>query len=175
MFAAVLILGVRHLLFRSSAPRLLPAQPVIAVLPFKNLGDSADQYFADGLTEEITSRLAGLSGLRVISRTSADQYRDSPLSLKAIGAELGAGYVLEGSVRWTRSEDDAGRVRVTPQLIDVRDDSHLWAETYEVELTDIFRMQSEIAERVTARLDVTLGAPERAALAAGGTHNAEAF
>ena len=158
------------------ATEALPSGPrMLAVLPFKNLGDSSDQYFADGLTEEITSRLAGLSGLRVISRTSADQYRNSPLSLKQIGAELGAGYVLEGSVRWTRAGGEGGRVRVTPQLIDARDDSHLWAETYEVELTDIFRMQSEIAERVTARLDVALRAPERAALAAGGTHSAEAF
>ena len=161
---------------RPAAPAPPAAGPrMIAVLPFKNLGDSSDRYFADGLTEEITSRLAGLSGLRVISRTSADQYRDSPLPLKAIASELGAGYVLEGSVRWTHAGADSGRVRVTPQLIDVRDDSHLWAETYEVELTDIFRMQSDIAERVTARLDVALRAPERAALAAGGTHSAEAF
>ena len=72
------------------------------MLPFKNLGPAGDQYFADGLTEEITSRLAGLSGLRVISRTSADQYRASTQSVRAIGAELGAEYVLEGSVRWAR-------------------------------------------------------------------------
>jgi TolB-like protein/Tfp pilus assembly protein PilF len=173
--AGVVAYGVHR--SRAAQPAVAPAAGprMIAVLPFKNLGDSADRYFADGLTEEITSRLAGLSGLRVISRTSADQYRDSPLSLKEIGAELGAAYVLEGSVRWTRTDLDAGRVRVTPQLIDVSDDSHLWAETYEVELTDIFRMQSDIAERVTARLDVALRAPERAALAAGGTRNAEAL
>ncbi|HUF34926.1 MAG TPA: hypothetical protein VMN37_03200, partial [Gemmatimonadales bacterium] len=76
------------------------ADRVLVVLPFKNLGDPADQYFADGLTEEITSRLASLPGLRVISRTSADQYRSSEKSLRQIGAELGAAYVLEGSVRW---------------------------------------------------------------------------
>ena len=87
----------------------------------------ADQYFADGLTEEITSRLAGLSGLRVISRTSADQYRTSAQSVRAIGAELGADYVLEGSVRWARADGGRGRLRVTPQLIRVADDSHLWA------------------------------------------------
>ena len=86
---------------RSAGPR------VVAVLPFKNLGAPGDQYFADGLTEEITSRLAGLSGLRVISRTSADQYRSSTQSVRAIGAELGADYVLEGSVRWAR--DSGGR------------------------------------------------------------------
>ncbi|HUR94206.1 MAG TPA: serine/threonine-protein kinase, partial [Gemmatimonadales bacterium] len=205
---------------------------VVAVLPFKNLGAPADQYFADGLTEEITSRLAGLSGLRVISRTSADQYRTSTQSVREIGAALGADYVLEGSVRWARAagrgagdntagdtttehraagdsstgdrstgdgstgdratgEDGAtgaratgerappgggrGRLRVTPQLIAVRDDSHLWADTYEAELGEVFRLQSEIAERVTTALDVALRAPERAALAAGGTRNPDAY
>ena len=180
VLAALALLGAGlYVARRSPAPAVPPSAPagprMIAVLPFKNLGDSTDRYFADGLTEEITSRLAGLSGLRVISRTSADQYRESRLSLKQIGAELGAGYVLEGSVRWTRSAGSPGRVRVTPQLIDVSDDSHLWAETYEVQLTDIFRVQSEIAERVTARLDVTLREPERAALAAGYTRSAAAY
>ena len=150
---------------------------VLVVLPFKNLGPAADQYFADGLTEELTSRLAGLSGLRVISRTSADQYRSSGKSLKAIGAELGAGYVLEGSVRWERAGPGGGpgRIRVTPQLIQVRDDSHLWSRVYEEELTGVFGVQSAIAEQVTTALDVALRAPERAALAAGGTRQPEAY
>jgi TolB-like protein len=148
---------------------------VLVVLPFKNLGDPADQYFADGLTEEITSRLASLSDLRVISRTSADQYRSSEKSLREIGAELGAGYVLEGSVRWERADSGRGRVRVTPQLIQVADDSHLWAESYQVELTEVFRIQSDIAERVTAALDLALGSPERASLTAAGTRSPEAY
>jgi serine/threonine-protein kinase len=148
---------------------------VVAVLPFKNLGPPGDQYFADGLTEEITSRLAGLSGLRVISRTSADQYRSSAQSVRTIGAELGADYVLEGSVRWARDSGGVGRLRVTPQLIRVGDDSHLWAATYEAALGEVFRLQSEIAERVTTALDVALRAPERAALAATGTRNSQAY
>jgi serine/threonine-protein kinase len=149
---------------------------VLVVLPFKNLGQPADQYFADGLTEELTSRLAGLSGLRVISRTSADQYRASTKSLKAIGAELGASYVLEGSVRWERGDSGRpGRIRVTPQLIQVRDDSHLWSRAYEEELGAVFAVQSAIAEQVTTALDVTLRVPERAALAAGGTRTADAY
>ena len=148
---------------------------VVAVLPFKNLGPPGDQYFADGLTEEITSRLAGLSGLRVISRTSADQYRSSTQSVRAIGAELGADYVLEGSVRWARDRGGVGRLRVTPQLIRVGDDSHLWAATYEAALGEVFRLQSEIAERVTVALDVALREPERAALAATGTQSSEAY
>jgi TolB-like protein/Flp pilus assembly protein TadD/tRNA A-37 threonylcarbamoyl transferase component Bud32 len=148
---------------------------VLVVLPFKNLGDPADQYFADGLTEEITSRLASLSDLRVISRTSADQYRSSDKSLREIGAELGAGYVLEGSVRWERADSGPGRVRITPQLIQVTDDSHLWAESYQVELTEVFRIQSDIAERVTAALDLALRSPERASLTAAGTRSPEAY
>ncbi len=158
------------------APAELEPERVLVVLPFKNLGSPEDQYFADGLTEEITSRLAGLSGLRVISRTSADQYRGSSKSLKQIGSELGASHILEGSVRWEPTQAArVGRIRVTPQLIQVTDDSHLWADSYEEELTEVFRIQSDIAERVTTALDVALRAPERAALASLGTRNAEAY
>jgi serine/threonine-protein kinase len=151
-----------------------PATPVLAVLPFKNLGAPADQYFADGLTEELTSRLASLAGLRVISRTSAEQFRNSPKSLREIGRELGAGYVLEGSVRWERSAGQPGRVRVTPQLIAVRDDSHLWAETIDEQVTEVFRVQSRIAERVTSAMDLALRGPERPPTAAG-TGSREAY
>ena len=152
-----------------------PDTKVVAVLPFKNLGDAGDQYFADGLTEELTSRLAGLGGLRVISRTSAEQYRESPKSLKEIGAELDVGYVLEGSVRWQRGAGTRGRIRVTPRLISVANDTPLWGQDYEVELTEVFRVQSEIAQRVTAALDVALRVPERASLASAGTATPEAY
>jgi eukaryotic-like serine/threonine-protein kinase len=155
-------------------PALDPTTPVLAILPFKNLGPPADQYFADGLTEELTSRLASLPGLRVISRTSAEQYRDSPKSLRQIGSELGAGYVLEGSVRWERSPGRPGRVRVTPQLIAVRDDSHLWAESIDEQVTEVFRVQSRIAERVTSALDVALRGPDRPP-AAVGTASRDAY
>ncbi|HEX6106582.1 MAG TPA: protein kinase [Gemmatimonadales bacterium] len=174
--AAGVVSGVRRARAGAAAVAVPAGPRMLAVLPFKNLGDSADQYFADGLTEEITSRLASLSGIRVISRTSADQYRDRPKPLKEIGAELGAGYVLEGSVRWSRGGGgEQGRVRVTPQLIDVGDDSHLWSETYEVELTDIFRVQTDIAQRVTAELDVALQGADRAVLAGAGTAHPEAY
>ncbi len=156
-------------------PASPPAVPVLAILPFKNLGPPEDQYFADGLTEEITSRLAGLSGLRVISRTSADQYRSATKPLKEIGRELGAAYALEGSVRWERQPGAPGRVRVTPQLIRVRDDSHLWTETYDAELTRIFALQAGIAEQVAGALDLALQPPERAALTGGGTSDPEAY
>ncbi|HKU62120.1 MAG TPA: protein kinase [Gemmatimonadales bacterium] len=158
----------------ASDPIADPTTPVLAILPFKNLGPPADQYFADGLTEELTSRLASLSGLRVISRTSAEQYRDSPKSLRQIGRELGAGYVLEGSVRWERSTGRPDQVRVTPQLIAVTDDSHLWAESIDEEVTEVFRVQSRIAERVTSALDVALRGSDRPP-AAAGTSSRDAY
>lgn len=173
---ALAVLGIRSL--SRTAPDASHAGPkVLVVLPLKNLGPADEQYFADGLTEELTTRLAGLTGLRVISRTSADQYRGSGKSLKAIGAELGAAYVLEGSVRWERagSGGGTGRIRVTPQLIAVEDDSHLWTQVYDAELGAAFAVQTAIAEQVTAALDVALRAPERAALAAGGTRRPEAY
>ena len=157
---------------RPSAP---PSPPVIAVLPFKNLGPSDDQYFADGLTEEITSRLAGIPGLRVISRTSADQYRHSTKRLRQIGAELGAAYVLEGSVRWERTTGGPGRLRVTPQLIRVSDDGHLWSGRYDAELVRVFDVQTGIAEKVTAALNVALGTAQRDAIAIGGTSDPDAY
>ncbi len=179
LLVGAVVVGPRVLRRGAAAPAAATGPRMIVVLPFKNLGDSADAYFADGLTEELTSRLASLTGLRVISRTSAEQYRASTQSLKAIGAELGAGYVLEGSVHLDRSGQGGGvggaRVRVRPRLIAVADDSQLWSEPYEVELTQVFRVQSEIAEAVTRELDVALRAPEREALAAAGTSDPEAY
>ena len=148
---------------------------MLVVLPLKNLGAPADQYFADGLTEEITSRLAGISGLRVISRTTADHYRNTTKSAKEIGEELGAGYVLEGSVRWERDSTGHGRVRVTPQLIQVSDDSHLWADRYDADLKDVFQVQGRIGEQVAGALNLVLRPEDRAALAARPTANPDAY
>ena len=149
--------------------------PMIVVLPFENLGPPEDQYFADGMTEEITSRLAGVKGLRVISRTSATQYRDDRPSLKQIAEELDVDYVLEGTVRWARTDDGLGRVRVTPQLIRVEDDSHLWADSYDRLIEDVFEIQSSIATQVVSQLDVTLLERERQALESQPTENLEAY
>jgi len=143
LLAAVGLGGYRAL--HRVAPVTPPPGPrMLVVLPFRNLGPPEDRYFADGLTEEMTSRLARLSGLRVISRTSADQYRESPRPLREIGAELGAAYVLEGSVRWDHRPGSAGRIRVSPRLIAVTDDTPLWTADYEAELTEVFRVQSAI-------------------------------
>jgi len=149
--------------------------PTIAVLPFQNLGAAEDGYFADGITEEITSRLAMLPRLGVISRTSANQYRGTRKPLKTIGRELGAEYVLEGSVRWEKPPGGLSRVRVTPQLIRVSDDRHLWAGQYDETLEQVFQVQSRVAERVASALQLALQEPDRQALAAQPTANLRAY
>ncbi len=136
--------------------------PRIVVLPFGNLGNPADEYFADGVTEEITSRLGETPGLGVIARTSAVLYKGTNKNVKQIGDELNVGYVLEGTVRWERAPGSRGRVRVTPQLIRVADQTHLWSERYDAVLTDIFQVQSHIAEKVADALGVTLLAADSA-------------
>ncbi len=158
-----------------SAPRTDSARKMLVVLPFENLGSPEDEYFADGITEEITARLASLHGLGVISRTSAIQYKKRTKPIKQIGKELGVDYVLEGTIRWERVAGKPGRVRVTPQLIRVADDTHLWASVYDAVLADIFQIQSSIAEQVGNALDVALGASERRALGSQPTKNLDAY
>jgi TolB-like protein/Tfp pilus assembly protein PilF/predicted Ser/Thr protein kinase len=148
---------------------------MLVVLPFENLGPPEDGYFADGITDAITARLAGLSGLGVISRQSAKQYKEGDKSTRQIGEELGVDYILEGTIQRERPSDPTSRVRIIPQLIHCADDIHMWADTYDEDMTDIFRLQSEIAERVARELDVTLLEPERSALASKPTENLEAY
>lgn len=147
----------------------------LVVLPFENLGPPEEEYFADGVTEEITSRLARISGLGVIGRTSAIRYKNSEKRISEIGEELTVDYVLEGTVRWEKAAEGESRVRVTPQLIRVADETHLWTEPYEEALSGIFQIQTDIAERVAAALQVTLLGAEREALEAEPTENLEAY
>jgi serine/threonine-protein kinase len=151
--------------------------PKLAVLPFDNLGSSEDDYFADGITEEITSRIAQISGLHVISRTSAMQYKNHNKTLQQIGEELRVDYLLEGTIRTDRAPDGSGQVRVTPQLIRVSDDAHLWTNRYTANLVpgEIFGVQEQIANQVAEALDVTLLEPERRRLAVKPTDNLEAY
>jgi TolB-like protein/cytochrome c-type biogenesis protein CcmH/NrfG len=158
--AAVSMLGIIAtvvILFGFSGARETQAGgvPRIAVLPFENLGSPDDEYFADGMTEEITSRLAGIQGLGVISRTSAIKYKNTDESLSEIGHELGVDYILEGTVRWSKVGDKP-RVRITPQLIRVSDDRHLWADNYERDLMQVFEVQADIAMQIVNELGLTL-------------------
>jgi TolB-like protein len=171
--ATAVVLTIRTV---GTAPPLAD-RPMLAVLPFENLGEPDDEYFADGVTEEITSRLAEVSGLGVVSRTSALRYRGTTHSLQDIATELGVHYVLEGTIRTDRRAGEAGEVRVTPQLIRARDDTHLWTERYTARLVpgEIFAVQARIAEAVAAALDVTLLADEHTALQREPTADAEAL
>ncbi|HEV2122232.1 MAG TPA: hypothetical protein VGW38_05595, partial [Chloroflexota bacterium] len=128
-----------------AAPMEIPAdRESIAVLPFINMsGEQENEFFSDGITEDILTNLSQIRGLKVISRTSVMQYKGTQKSLRQIGEELGVGHVLAGSVR--RAGD---RVRISAQLINARTDEHLWAERYDRQLKDIFAIQSEIAEQI---------------------------
>ncbi len=148
---------------------------MIVVLPFDNLGPPEDDYFASGVAEEITSRLAAVRELGVISRTSAVEYDRTGKTLRQIGEDLGVDYVLEGSVRWDRSMEGKSRVRITPQLIRVSDDTHLWSARYDRVIEDIFAVQSDIAEKIIHQLGITLLEPEKRALKAKPTDNLEAY
>jgi serine/threonine-protein kinase len=163
-----------------TSEKLVEGQPatelkMLVVLPFENLGPPDDEYFADGITDAITARLAGLSGLGVISRQSAIQYKEGSKNTRQISEELGVDYILEGTIQRERPSDPSSSVRIIPQLVRCADDIHLWADTYDEDMTELFRLQSEIAERVARELDVALLEPERRALAAKPTENLEAY
>jgi TolB-like protein/DNA-binding winged helix-turn-helix (wHTH) protein/Flp pilus assembly protein TadD len=147
----------------------------LAVLPFKNLGAASDDYFSQGMTDEITTRLAAVRGLQVISRTSADRYGRTDRSVSQIGAELGVDYLLEGSIRSDHVGGRADRLRVTAQLIRVDDDTHLWSETYDRELVDVFEVQSDLARRVVIELRGALAPEDATRLAQAPTGNLEAY
>jgi TolB-like protein/Tfp pilus assembly protein PilF len=151
----------------------LPAIPEksIAVLPFENLSeDKANAYFADGIQEEILTRLAKIADLKVISRTSTQRYQSKPGNLSEIAKQLGVANILEGSVQ--KAGDS---VRVSVNLIQADSDSHLWADTYDRKLTDVFAVESEIAKAIAERLQAKLTGREEQALAVKPTNNPEAY
>jgi adenylate cyclase len=147
------------------------AKPSIAVLPFNNLsGDPEQEYFSDGITEDIITDLSKVSGLSVMGRNTVFTYKGKPVKLQQTAAELGVKFLLEGSVR------KAGqRVRITAQLIDGNDGLHLWAERYDRDLNDIFALQDEITKAIVEQLKVKLLPEEKKAIAAAPTGNVEAY
>ena len=155
----------------------LPTQPsstnkrTIAVLPFTNLsGNQEYEYFTDGIMEDILTQLSKIGELTVISRTTMMQYKGIKKTLKEIGKELNAGIALEGSVR--RS---GNRIRISSQLIDAESDKHLWAETYDREMQDVFAIQSDVAQRIAAALAVKLAPREKELIEKKPTENMEAY
>src|SRR6184192_4033802 len=147
------------------------AEKSIAVLPFENLSeDKANAYFAEGIQDEILTRLSKIADVKVISRTSTQQYQSKPGNLSEIARQLGVANILEGSV-----QKAADQVRVNVQLIQVASDSHLWADTYDRKLVDIFAVESEMAKAIADALQAKLTGGEQQALAAKPTNNSEAY
>ena len=143
----------------------------IAVLPFENRSeDKANAYFADGIQDEILTRLSKIADLKVISRTSTQHYKSAPGNLREIAKQLGVAHVVEGSVQ---KSGDA--VRVNVQLIKAANDSHLWADTFDRKLTDIFSVESEVAKAIADQLRVHVSGQEKQAIAAKPTDNLEAY
>jgi TolB-like protein len=143
----------------------------IAVLPFENRsGDNANAYFAEGIQDEILTRLSKIADLKVISRTSTQHYKSAPENLPEIARQLGVAHILEGSV-----QKSADAVRVNVQLIKAADDSHLWADTFDRKLTDIFSVESEVAKAVAEQLRAKLTGQEKQVIAAKPTDNTEAY
>ncbi len=146
-------------------------RPSVAVIPFVNMSDdSANEYFSDGISEELLNVLVSIQTLRVPSRTSSFSFKGSDKKLSEIGRALGVDHILEGSVRKA-----GNRIRVTAQLIDVNTDTHLWSETYTRELDDIFAIQDEIAEAIVDALQVTLSGADRKVLDRRSTSNIDAY
>src|SRR2546427_474012 len=180
VYAGLAVLGLAAVsgvvfLARGHADAGSHKRKLLVVLPFQNLGRPDDDYFADGITEEITARLGSLQELGVIARTTAVQYKSTAKTIRQIGQELGVEYVLEGTGRWERSPAGSSRVRVSPQLIRVSDATHLWAHVYDEVLAGVFEVQSGIAQQVIDALDVALVEPERQALVAKPTNNVAAY
>jgi serine/threonine-protein kinase len=148
-----------------------PDEKSIAVLPFENMSaDPENEYFADGMSEEIINALTQLSGLRVVARTSAFAFKGKAHDLRAIGEKLQVRHVLEGSVR-----KSGNRLRITAQLVNVADGYHLWSERYDREMDDVFAIQDEIATTIAAKLQVTLAAGAAGQLVKPATENLQAY
>ncbi len=163
----------------AGAPGVTAADPtMVAVLPFDNEGDTANAYFADGITDEIRSKLSALPALRLIASASSNQYRHSSKPQDQVGRELGVRYLLTGRVQWEKGANGTPRVRVSPELVEVRDGAApelKWQQSFDTTLADVFDVQAAVATRVADKLGVVLSPPAQAQLAARPTQNLAAY
>jgi non-specific serine/threonine protein kinase len=154
---------------------LPPGSKALAVLPFENLGPADDEYFADGVTDEVRGKLAALPGLLVIASTSSNQYKKTTKTPRQIGSELGVHYLLVGKVRWEKRRDGASRIRVSPELVHAATASTKWQQPFDAVVSDVFDVQATIATQVAQSLGVALGEGEREQLAERPTSNLAAW
>jgi TolB-like protein len=161
-WGAVIVASLGTALFIIHGPITRPKIRSLAVLPFKNLsGDPSQEYLADGMTEALVGRLSGIRDLRVISRTSVMRLKDTKLSVPEIASTLGVDTVVEGSVI-----REGGRVRVNAQLIRGATDDHFWSEAYDRELPDTIQIESEVAQSIARKVEVTVSGEEQQRLTA---------
>jgi eukaryotic-like serine/threonine-protein kinase len=150
----------------------------VAVLPFENLGDSSDAYFADGLSDDVRGKLSQIAGLAVIARASSNEYRHTSKAPQEIARELGAEYLLTATVRWEKHPDGTSRVRVSPELVRIQPGAvptTKWQQGFDAALTDVFKVQADIASEVSEALDVALSDSTRRELAVKPTQNLDAY
>ena len=170
LVATGVIISQSQLIRQRPIDVVVPSDKSIAVLPFTNLnGEKSNAYFTDGIQDEILSRLSKIAELKVISRTSTEKYKSSPPNLREIGRQLRVANVLEGQV-----QQAGDQVRITVQLINASTDSHLWADTYDRKLIDIFGVESDVAQRIASSLQAKLTGSEQRAIAARPTENTHA-
>jgi TolB-like protein/class 3 adenylate cyclase/cytochrome c-type biogenesis protein CcmH/NrfG len=175
LMIAVIVTGLLIFVTKRSPTGTITSTPTreksIAVLPFDNLSEEkANAYFADGIQDEILTKLAGIGDLKVISRKSTAKYKSTPEDLKTVARELGVATVLEGSVQKT-----GDKVRVNVQLLDARVDTHLWAKSYDRDLKDVFTVESEVAQEIADTLRAKLSPSQSDALATAPTRDTEAY
>jgi eukaryotic-like serine/threonine-protein kinase len=160
------------------APPTVQTAIRLAVLPFENLGDSTQAYFADGVADAVRAKLVRLHGLEVIARASSNLYRESTKPPEAVARELGVRYLLTGTVRWAKAAGRASRVQVSPELMEVKDTSapaSRWQDTFEAPMSDVFRVQTDIAAEVARALDLELGSDEQDRIAERPTRSLAAY
>jgi eukaryotic-like serine/threonine-protein kinase len=148
---------------------------LVAVLPFQNMGDSADAYFADGITDAVRGKLTSMAGLQVTASSSSGEYRHTTKTPQQIARELGVDYLLIGKVRWAKASDGTSRVQVSPELIKAASASSAWQESFDANLTDVFKVQTDIASKVASALNVALGDSAQRQLVERPTKNLAAY
>src|ERR1051326_8694257 len=181
--AAIILLGAAGIyFFLGKTPADQTAHTVtlnkIAVLPFESLGPADREYFADGLTDEIRTKLGGLSGLAVIARASSVQYKKTTKPVADIGTELSVGYLLQGTIRWAEGDSlhhGSPHLLVNPSLVKVSDGTQVWSQSFEGTLSSVFEIQSDIAQKVAHALEVVLNPVDRITIQSIPTDNAEAY